>query len=298
MQNNETMTLFAFDMNSLFARVFTRMAPKNVMPKWSGAYLDDGTPVFCLRAVHNMVFNEIAAMRKLGVENTHIVLVFDHPGKNFRHEIFPQYKGNRPPKPEEWLIQEKLMYDMFVALGFNCLRIEGVEADDTLATLAVKLSEAKINVVMFTGDKDLMSLCNDYVSVYAGKDRKWWRAADVEAKFEVPTSRVIDYLAIDGDVADNVPGVAGAGKAAAIEILNTCSLQNVVDDPDLLLKMNFRTRKSVAKWVRENREKIELSQKLVSLKTDVVLGTNLNKMVRTKPDYEAFLNGYMRTTQD
>ena len=94
MQNNETMTLFAFDMNSLFARVFTRMAPKNVMPKWNGAYLDDGTPVFCLRAVHNMVFNEIAAMRKLGVENTHIVLVFDHPGKNFRHEIFPQYKGS------------------------------------------------------------------------------------------------------------------------------------------------------------------------------------------------------------
>jgi DNA polymerase-1 len=288
--------LFAFDINSHFARIYTSLTKDGDMPNGPNATFA-GKPVFCLKPLLNLVNNEIRAMASRGIGYSHIVLVFDAPGKNFRHRLDPNYKGTRPPKPEEWKIQEALMYDMFKALGFACLRIDDVEADDTLATLATILGPKGVDIVFFTGDKDIMSLCTQSVSVYAGRLKKWLRQGDVEAKFGVPVERLLDYLAMDGDVIDNVSGVPNIGPKRAACILNEMSMAEMLEKPQKLLELGFSGCKGVVTWLsdKDNIKKAKMSRMLVDLKTDVDLGLkNLNEMRKKPPEYDRFLHGYMR----
>jgi DNA polymerase-1 len=285
--------LFGFDMNSHLARVFKVQAKNDVSPSYPEAY-HLGEPVFCLRPLLNLVETEIRIMRSKGLINTHVVLVFDSLSKNFRHDMFPDYKANRPPKPADWVRQESLAFDMFRALGYPCLRVDGVESDDVLKTISAKLSLHKIKSVLFTRDKDLMSCCDEHTSMFSGVDKRWIQASDAADKFGVPVSSILDYLAIVGDTADNVPGIHRAGPGAAKAMLNTASLSSLIAQPELILTADFKDRKYVSKWVRENPEKVVLSRQLVELKSDVELNMNFQQMVKTSPDYDVFLSGYMR----
>lgn len=285
--------LFAFDMNSHLARIFKTQAPKDKIPTGPGAFYND-EPVFCLKPLFNLVQSEINHMRKRGVENTHIVLVFDDQGKNFRHRLYERYKANRPPKPKEWVRQEELMYDMFVSLGFPCVRISDYEADDVLKTLSCKMSGRGYNTTIFTGDKDIMSCCDKFTSIFSGKIKKLYLACDVEKKFGVSCDKVLDYLAMIGDVADNVPGVSGVGEVSARKILNRYSLKAVIREPELILNLDIRDKKKIVDTIKKDPEGVALSRQLVDLKDDVPLGMNLSEMVRKAPDYSAFLDGFMR----
>lgn len=292
-----TPTVFVFDMNSLFGRTFKVQADNDKTPNRPDAtYLNQ--PVFCLKPLFNMFQSEMRTVRELGYDNTHIVLVFDHPGKNFRYDIYKDYKGNRDPHPEAWLIQEQLMFEMFKSLGFPCLRIDWVEADDVIGTITHKLSLKKINSVIFTGDKDLLALCNDVTHVYAGAKKRLFKERDVFDFMGVPPSRVVDYLTLDGDKADNIPGVKGVGKKSACGILNKYTLDEVVGKPELIEELDIRNPARIRKLIENGKEEIDLSRRLVSLKLDVSLGMNLNQMKRKAPDYDAFLDGYMRPSMD
>jgi DNA polymerase-1 len=288
--------LFAFDINSHFARIYTSLTKDGVIPDGPDAFFA-GKPVFCLKPLLNLVNNEIRAMASRGIGYSHIVLVFDAPGKNFRHRLDPNYKGTRPPKPDEWRIQEALMYDMFKALGFPCLRIDDVEADDVLATLAINLGLKGVDVVLFTGDKDIMSLCTESVSVYAGCLKKWLRKKDVEDKFGIPVERLLDYLAMTGDVIDNVSGVPNIGPKRAASILNEMSMAEMLEQPRRILELGLKGCKGIVSWLSDgnNIEKAKMSRMLVDLKTDVELGfKNLNEMRKKQPQHDGFLHGYMR----
>jgi DNA polymerase-1 len=273
--------LYAFDVNSHFARTYTVQAPNGVLPTHPGAY-ENGQPVFCLKPLMRLVQNEINAVHKLDLPNSHIVLVFDHWGKNFRHDIFPDYKGNRDPKPDEWLVQEESMYQMFVDAGFSCLRVPGYESDDVLGTLADKLSKLGIPSIIFTGDKDLMSLVDDNVSVYNGKTKKLINAKSVMELYGVPPARLIDYLAMQGDVADNVPGVTGAGPKSAAVMANAHSIEELLKNPSLVLQLGLRTGKRIARHLEQDKEQILLSKRLVSLDKNVVLNMKLSDMKVSK----------------
>lgn len=286
-------TLFAFDINSHLARVFKAQTNNDEPPSYPGAF-HLGEPVFCLKPLLSLVEKEMRIMRNKGVENTHVVIVFDDNGKNHRHAMYPAYKATRPPKPKEWIRQEALAFEMFQALGYTCLRIPGVESDDVIATICTKLSQVNIKSVIFTRDKDIMSCCDENISVYSGIDKKWMRERDVAEKFGVPVMLVLDYLAIRGDTSDNIPGIYRAGDAAAKAMLSLADLHTLIENPEMILSANFRDRKSIAKWVTENKEKVLLSRALVELKKDVELNINLKDMVRRQPHYDDFLSGFMR----
>jgi len=284
-------TVFIFDINSHFNRIWN-VKTKDGIPTNQGSYFN-GEPVFCLKPLITLVNNEIKAMEAMGIFNTHIVLVFDPLGKNFRHDLFPDYKGTRPPKAPEKVRQEALMYDMFVAMGFPCLRISGVEADDVVVTLAKKLSLNKIVSYLFTGDKDIMSTCDEYTFLYTGVAKKLYGEREVRLKFNLPPSRVIDFLAMMGDKADNLSGIKGIGAASATKMLAKFSLDEILADPDCIADMDIRGVKSMIKTLKSDRENIDLMRKLVTLKTDVPLDTNLKDLVCKHSDRSTFLNGFL-----
>ena len=286
--------LFEFDINSLFARVFKKLsnedgsAPKGAVP------LEDGTHVYCLKPVFNLLNKEIRAVNKLGIENTHIVLVFDHEEDNFRHEIFSGYKGSREEKCENWKTQLKLTFDMFKAMGYPCLKIPGVEADDVLNTLAKKLNHLGHYVTIFTGDKDMMSCCQGRANLYLGRQKQLVNHENVKDKFGVPATKILDLLALMGDSVDDVPGVPGIGEMTARKLLLEMEFDELMTNPDKALDIKgIRGLKGVVSRLKEHKELALMSRKLVEMKDDVKLGINVNEMKRSAPDY-TFLDGFMR----
>lgn len=289
---NSPIHLFAFDMNSLFARVFKKHAVNDDPPEYAVPLLD-GRHTFCLKPLFNMMLNEIKAVNLLGVFNTHIVIVFDPDGPNFRHSLYDKYKCSRPPKPATWKEQVELSYQMFQAMGYHCLRIKGFEADDVLNTISSKMSSLGIETTIFTGDKDIASCCNEYTQLYLGRKKKILRMADVEGEIGIQADKVLDFLALTGDKVDDVPGVSGIGDKRAKEILSSFDFEQVVNTPEVLRELSFRGVGSVIKSLKEEKDMALLSRKLVELKDDVPLGSNLKQMIRRPPDY-SFLDGFMR----
>lgn len=198
--------------------------------------------------------------------SAYAAVVMDPIGKTFRHEMYDLYKAHRPPTPEDLREQFPYIEPLTDAMGIPTVRVEGVEADDVIATLARRGARAGIQVVIASGDKDLMQLIGDRVTmVDAMKDRTWDPAA-VEEKFGVPPAGVGEVLAIMGDSSDNIPGVKGIGaKGATALIQQFGTLEQVYARLDEVEKP--RTRK----LLEESRDVALLSRALVALKEDVEL---------------------------
>lgn len=186
------------------------------------------------------------------------------------------------------------MFEMFQALGYPCLKIKGVEADDVLATLARGLSKRGGYTTLFSGDKDVMSCVGDFVQSFAGREKKLYQRIQVEEKFGLCPSRILDLLAMKGDTADNVPGVHGIGDTIATAILQKYSLDEVLHNPDLLAGIPVRGSHKLPQLIQAQSAQLQLSRQLVGLKTDVELSLNFRDMQRKKPEYSSFLSGYMR----
>ncbi|APD92300.1 hypothetical protein BM525_20780 (plasmid) [Alteromonas mediterranea] len=284
--------LYAFDVNSIFGRAFPHTDKRVNNGNINQRDFLGGNPVYALRETLRIIRSEIDAVTHLGLPNTHIVMVCDHPGDNFRHAIFPKYKGNRPPKSAARRAQEAMLTDMLRAAGYPVLCIEGVEADDVLATLSTKLSAMGIGCAIFTGDKDLMSLCNDHTVIYNGKLKKIIRDTDVIEKFGVSRDLVLDVLALAGDTADNIPGVKNMSEASAAQLLQSFSFDDIVNTPEKILDTNLKLRKAICKSLKEDPQAAIVSKKLVTLKRDVQLSMNFKEMKFTGPNKEAFLPNF------
>ena len=146
------------------------------------------------------------------------ICVFDAKGKNFRHELFEQYKANRPPMPEELRSQIEPIFELVKLQGWPLLQIEGVEADDVLGTLAVQAVAAGWDVVIATGDKDLAQLVGDRIQLINTMSKTVLDREGVFEKYGVYPERVIDYLALMGDKVDNVPQPNGLPNTAVSTI--------------------------------------------------------------------------------
>lgn len=269
--------LFAFDMNSLFARTYS-VKTKDGEPAGPRDFFE-GTPIFALQSTLSLMQKEFNYIHNVqGITCTHLVLVFDHGGKNFRHALDPSYKSNRPPKPDSWKAQEELLYDFFHRLGFPCLKVEGVEADDVIATLSTSLSMRDIFTIIFSGDKDLMSLCDHHIALYAGRDNKLYDDVRVAEKFGLPCDRLLDYLTIVGDSADGVKGIPDLGPGAALKILSEMPLADLLNDTSALSRLKIRGHEKIAQWINGNKEQVSILQQLIQLKRDVPLNTNLKSL--------------------
>jgi DNA polymerase-1 len=160
----------------------------------------------------------------------YLACVFDAKGKTFRDDLYPEYKANRPPMPEDLARQVEPIHEAVRAMGWPILMVEGIEADDVIGTLTRQAVEHGMQAVVSTGDKDMAQLVNDDVMLINTMSNEKLDRAGVIEKFGVPPERIIDYLTLIGDTVDNVPGVAKVGPKTAVKWLTQYgSLDNIIE---------------------------------------------------------------------
>ncbi|MDJ0956428.1 MAG: DNA polymerase I [Arenicellales bacterium] len=234
------------------------------------------------------IYGVISMIRKLMADYTpkFAAVVFDAKGKTFRHELYSNYKANRPPMPDELRSQIPYVNDLVNALGIPLLCIEGVEADDVIATLARQATRAGLQTLVSTGDKDLAQIVNNHVSLVDTMQDKHLDVAGVEQKFGVVPEHVIDYLALIGDTSDNIPGVPKVGPKTAAKWLKTYgSLEQVVQHAD-------EVKGKVGDNLRASVEQLPLSKQLVTVKSDVDTQVVPTQLIVQKADREALRELY------
>lgn len=208
----------------------------------------------------------------------YVAVIFDAKGKNFRHEIFPEYKATRPPMPDELRVQIKQLHELIEAMGLPILVIEGVEADDVIGTLAKKAEQAGIPSLISTGDKDLAQLVNQNITLINTMTNKVLDPKGVKEKFGVSPNQIIDYLTLIGDKSDNVPGVPSVGPKTAVKLLEQYgSLDNIIRHAhEIKGKMGENLLASIPK--------LPLIRALITIKEDVPLKVSIKELIRSEPN--------------
>ena len=221
----------------------------------------------------------------------YIVSVFDTGKKNFRHDLYSEYKANRAKCPDELALQMPFFRDFVKALGVKVIDKEGFEADDVIATITDKAKEFQMGVEIVTADKDLMQLVESNVGIWdTMKDKHYDREA-VKEKFGVYPENVLNYLALVGDTSDNVPGVKGLGPKTAVTLLeNYDSIEALYENlEEIANNKNIRGAKSLADNLKNNKEILFLSKKLVELEHKVDITLNDKSILTISPnDFKLF----------
>jgi DNA polymerase-1 len=226
-----------------------------------------GEPTGAMYGVLNMLKSLISQ-----VQPSHIAVVFDAKGKTFRDEMFEQYKSHRPPMPDDLRKQIEPLHDIIRALGIPLLVIEGVEADDVIGTLAVAASKANQKVLISTSDKDMAQLVDDNIMLINTMNNTLLDRDAVIEKYGIPPELIIDYLALMGDSADNIPGVAGVGEKTALGLLQGIgSMAEIYANLDKVAELPIRGAKKLGDKLLAEKEMADLSYRLATIKTDVAL---------------------------
>ncbi len=219
---------------------------------------------------------------------THMCVVFDAPGKTFRDHIYPSYKANRSPTPPELLAQIDLAHEVADTFGYSVCSVEGVEADDVIATLVRMAKVESMAVIIGSSDKDLMQLCSPEVKLLDAMKNRLLGPAEVLEKWLVPPAQLGDLLALMGDAIDNVPGVPGIGPKTAAELINAYgSLAGV------LANVN-KIKGKKAQAIAAARESLGISRQLVELRDDVVLAKTLADLRRAAPAADRLRELFLR----
>jgi DNA polymerase-1 len=239
----------------------------------------DGTPV-------NAVYGFVTMLMKLLSETDadHIAIIFDAKRKNFRNEIYPDYKAHRPPPPDELIPQFALIHDAVEAFNLPAIRMEGYEADDLIATYTKQAVALGADVTVVSSDKDLMQLVGEHVIMYDAMKNREIDAAGVVEKFGLGPDHVVDIQALAGDSSDNVPGVPGIGvKTAALLIEEYGDLDAVLARAGEI-KQNKRRENLI-----EFAELARVSRELVRLKDDVPVEHALDDFDVKQPDHDTLV---------
>jgi DNA polymerase I len=208
----------------------------------------------------------------------YFAIIFDAKGKTFRNDLYEEYKANRPPMPDDLVCQIQPLHDLIRAMGIPLLMIDGVEADDVIATLSRQAANKGIKTIVSTGDKDLAQMVNERIHLINTMSDVYLDPAGVENKFGIPPERIIDYLTLVGDNVDNVPGVPKVGPKTAVKWLTEYgSLDEVIAHAD-------KIKGKVGENLREFLPQIPLSRELVTLKYDVDLDYAPDELIITAPD--------------
>ncbi len=241
-----------------------------------------GMPTGAIKGVINM-------MRRLAKDypDSPIAVIFDAKGKTFRDDIYPEYKANRPPMPDDMRPQIEPIHNIIRAMGLPLLAVVGVEADDVIGTLARQANEQKRDVVVSTGDKDMAQLVGPHVSLVNTMTNTAMDVEGVKEKFGLPPELIIDYLALMGDKVDNIPGVPKVGAKTALGLLQGLGgLDEVYANLDKVATLDFRGAKTLAPKLAEHKEMAYLSYELATIKLDVDLEVSLEELVPEAPDFE------------
>jgi DNA-directed DNA polymerase len=234
-----------------------------------------GEPTGAMYGVLNMLKSLISQ-----VQPTHIAVVFDAKGKTFRDEMFEQYKSHRPPMPDDLRKQIQPLHDMIRALGIPLLVVEGVEADDVIGTLALQASRLGKKVLISTGDKDMAQLVDDNIMLINTMNNSLLDREGVIEKYGIPPELIIDYLALMGDSADNIPGVAGVGEKTALGLLQGIgSMAEIYANLEKVAELPIRGAKKLGEKLLAEKPNADLSYTLATIKTDVELNVTTNELL-------------------
>jgi len=231
----------------------------------------EGTPVGAVYGFTNMIMK---LKNKVKPDNGHhMLVVFDSGRKTFRNDIYPEYKANRPPAPEDLIPQFPLVRDAAEALGLPISSSDGYEADDIIATYARIAKKQGMQVTIVSSDKDLMQLIDEDIEMYDAMKDKRISSKEVLEKFGVPPEKLLDAMALIGDSSDNVPGVPGIGPKTAAELINKFdSLE------ELLARADEIPQEKRRQSIKENAEKARLSRKLIELCNEVPVDEDIEKL--------------------
>ncbi|MGN1394333.1 MAG: DNA polymerase I [Succinivibrionaceae bacterium] len=226
-------------------------------------------------------------------KNSRFIVVFDSSSKSFRNTLYPDYKNNRKPMPDDLKIQIHIIHDFIKSLGMNILIVDGVEADDVIGTIAAVVSKSSCSLIIASGDKDLTYLVNDKVSVVDTMNGVVLNKEEVTKKFGVPPHLIRDYLALRGDSSDNIPGMPGIGDKIAALLLNTIGdIDTIFSNLDVVENLNFRGAKTFAKKFIENKDIVFLSRELATIKLDVILPIDIFNLTDIKPSLDSLKKIY------
>ncbi len=208
-----------------------------------------------------------------------IIVVFDAKGKSFRADLYSLYKANRPPMPDDLKAQIEYVHRIVKALGLPLISVPHVEADDVLGSYAKFAKKQNMKVIICTGDKDLAQLVDDDITLYDAMNDKFIDRTAVTEKFGVPPELIIDYLALKGDSSDNIPGMKGCGDKSAIALLNGIGgIDTIFSNLDKIKNLDFRGAKTFASKFSAEKGNIKLSYELATIKTDLPLQLDLQKI--------------------
>lgn len=272
-------TLLLVDGSSYLYRAYHAMGQNLTAP--------NGAPTGALYGVLNM-------LRRLRSEYPHdyCAVVFDAKGKNFRHQMFEEYKATRPPMPDDLRPQAEALPDLVRLTGWPVLVIGQVEADDVIGTLAKQGAEHGLRVIVSTGDKDMAQLVDERVTLVNTMSGETLDIEGVKAKFGVRPDQIRDYLALMGDKVDNVPGVEKCGPKTAVKWLEAYgSLQGVIEHASEI-------KGKVGENLQAALPQLPLSYDLVTIKTDVDLHAELSDGIeslrRTTPKWAQLVVDFKR----
>ena len=238
-----------------------------------------GEPTGAIYGVVNMIKKLIN-----DYQPDNIAVVFDAKGKNFRHDIYADYKATRPPMAADLQMQIAPLHQVIKAMGLPLIMIDGVEADDVIGTLAVKAARQDYRVVISTGDKDMAQLVDQHIFLINTMNNTVLDEAGVKAKFSVVPAQIIDYLALVGDASDNIPGVPSVGpKTAAKWLAEYHDLANII-------KHASDIKGKVGESLRANLAWLQVAKQLVSIKHDLDLEIVIETLVAKQPDHEELSN--------
>jgi DNA polymerase-1 len=275
-------TLLLVDGSSYLYRAFHAMPDLRAVPG------DPSSPA--TGAIRGMI-NMMERLRK-DVPAVYAACVFDAKGPTFRDALYPEYKANRSPMPDDLRSQIEPIHELVRLMGWTVLDVPGVEADDVIATLAHVAAQQGITVTVSSGDKDLSQLVNEHITIIDTMNGKVRDVAGVTAEFGVPPSLMIDYQTLVGDTVDNVPGVAKVGpKTAAKWLLEYGSLDKLMENAQDIKGVAGENLRQAVDWLPKGRA-------LVSMKTDCDLNgwvpdlPSLASLHLHAPDKDKLLNFY------
>jgi DNA polymerase-1 len=267
-------TLYLVDGSSYLYRAF------HALPNLTNSH---GEPTGALLGVANM-------LRRLINEDqpTHIAVVFDAKGPTFRHEIYPEYKANRPPMPQELRTQVEAILNITKLLGLPLLQVDGVEADDVIGTLARLAEESGMDCIISTGDKDMAQLVSEHTTLTNTMTDTDLDRAGVRKKFDVDPEQFVDFLALTGDKSDNIPGVEKCGPKTAAKWLNDWgSLDEIIAHAD-------EVGGKIGENLRAALDQLPLSRELATIRRDLDLGCQPGELLRAETDRQALIAALKR----
>ena len=236
------------------------------------------------------IYGVLNMLRKLvdTYQPKYMAVVFDAKGKTFRDELYPQYKAQRPPMPDELSSQVPPLLELVSASGLPMLQVPGVEADDVIGTLAAQAAEAGWKTVISTGDKDLAQLVNEQVSLINTMSDSVMDDQGVADKFGVAPEQIIDFLSLVGDSADNIPGIPKVGPKTAAKWLSQYG------SLDELVAHAGDVKGKVGENLRAHLDQLPLSKELATIRCDLELGVDLYDLSVKPPELDTLRSWFER----